>query len=310
MKNVPALSVVPVSFRLRILTFVKRWSSYRQNSGLSNIIRQYTSALNVLRMIIRRFQKLRCLVRSSVTVGQDLLRSLCILPRWSTSTKFLAIARRQCGSLRDCRWLVNKCQNGWSTSSTISFRRCIIFYWKSWKCSDFFMWMKHLIILWLQKKPTLIIGLSQAENLKKKILPHLLTVTEDHPRLPRNCWAILMATSKLTAMQDIISSTGPDTLGAWLMFGKKTLSQIQWWRTLELSKKKTPSCSQAGISQNIFSYRICQVSIGKSQKLRPGSRKEYSEHLWKRIFWIVQQQRRAHRQRERDREKNWLRRKG
>ena len=29
--------------------------------------------------------------------------------------------------------------------------------------------------------------LSPAENLKKKILPNLLTVTEDHPRLPRNC---------------------------------------------------------------------------------------------------------------------------
>ena len=27
-----------------------------------------------------------------------------------------------------------------------------------------------------------------------------------------------MATSKLTAMQDIISLTGPDTWGAWLMF--------------------------------------------------------------------------------------------
>lgn len=164
MKNVPALNVMTVSFRLRILRFV----SYRQNSGFSNIIRQYTSVLNILRMIIRIFQKFRWLVRSSVTVRRDLLRSLRILPQWSTSTKFLAIARRQCWSLRDFRWLVNKCQNGWLTSSTISFRYCMIFYWKSWKGSDFFMWMKHLIILWLQKKPTLIIGLSQAENLKKK----------------------------------------------------------------------------------------------------------------------------------------------
>lgn len=162
MKNVPALSVMPVSFRSRILRFVKRRSSCRQNWGFSNIIRQYTSALNVLRMIIQRFQKLRYLVRSSVTVRRDPLRSLRILPRWSTSTKFLAIARKQCGSLKGCRWLVNKCQSGWSTSSIISFCRCMIFYWKSWRGSDFFTWMKHLIILWPQKKPTLIIGLSQA----------------------------------------------------------------------------------------------------------------------------------------------------
>ena len=31
------------------------------------------------------------------------------------------------------------------------------------------MWMKHLIILWLQKKQTLIIGLSQAENLANRL---------------------------------------------------------------------------------------------------------------------------------------------
>lgn len=150
MKNVPALSVMSISFRSRILRFVKRWSSCRQNWGFSNIIRQYTSDLN----IIWRFQKLRCLVRSSVTVRRDPLRSLRILPQWSTSTKFLAIARKQCGSLRDCRWLVNKCQSGWSTSSTISSYRCMIFYWKSWKGSDFFMWMKHLIILASEKANT------------------------------------------------------------------------------------------------------------------------------------------------------------
>jgi len=51
---------------------------------------------------------------------------------------------------------------------------------------------------------------SLAVNLKKKILPRLLTVTEDHPILPRNCCAVLMATSKLTDMQDIIFLTGPD----------------------------------------------------------------------------------------------------
>ena len=53
---------------------------------------------------------------------------------------------------------------------------------------------------------------------EEKTLPHLLTVTEDHPRRPRNCCAILMATPKLTAMQDIISLTGPDAWCAWLMF--------------------------------------------------------------------------------------------
>ena len=43
------------------------------------------------------------------------------------------------------------------------------------------------IILWLQKKTNTYYWLSPAENLKKKILPNLLTVTEDHPRRPRNC---------------------------------------------------------------------------------------------------------------------------
>ena len=44
-------------------------------------------------------------------------------------------------------------------------------------------------------------------------------------------------------------------------------------------RRKTSSCSQASIFQDSFSYSIFQVSIGKSQKLRLGSRKEYSEHL-------------------------------